>query len=273
VQDGFTRRFWRNGERSVIVPPVRPRGRCVFCNQLGSSEEDVFARWLTKALGGPGPTGFHLRRSSGRDRLNTSTLRLTTRAVCRECNNGWMSQSEQAVRPVLTPMLRMQTVRLAKEEVATLAQWVFKTALMFDRAAPPNERTVPDEHFRYLFQHRVLPPSVAILSGCYLPIQGEEPWAAWGVAAWLSAALPNGTKMDGYRVTFSIGHAIFQTFGTVPVDREGYVFESGLTRGGKPVPEAVPRLWPLEAEPFHWPPRSGVTFATDGLQLLVNEGR
>lgn len=257
-----------------MVSPVRPTGRCVFCQQHGSSEEDVFAKWLTKALGGPGPHGFNLQRSAGRNKVNMSHLRVTTRAACRVCNNGWMSQLEQAVQPLLTPMIRMEPTHVASDhDKATLARWVFKTALMFDRSPKPHLWTVPAEHFRYLFQHRELPPSVTILVGCYLPQQGEEPFAAWGVPSWLDQLRSRGPILDGYRVTFSIGHAIFQTFGAITLDGQDVVFETGLTRERKPIPDALPRLWPMKAEAFHWPPPSGFTFTNSGLQLLVDEGR
>lgn len=251
---------------------MRPRGRCAFCNRPGSSEEDVFALWLTGALGGPGQRGFNLSRRSGRNKTNINYLGVTTRAPCRKCNNEWMSQFEQSVEPVLTPMIRNEPTRLATEKEQTiLARWVYKTALTYDRSSEPRKWTVPEEHFTYLFQHGEPPPSVTILVARYVPEPGEEPFAAWAAASWTTARSANGSEFKGYRITFSVGHAIFQTHGFVVPDDARLAPQQVLVIDGREFPDALRELWPLTGQPHEWPPPD-VIFNTAGLKLLDFEG-
>lgn len=255
-----------------MVPAVRARRRCAFCGEPGSSKEDVFAKWLTNALGGSGPHGFNLSRSKGRSKTNIGFLGVTTRAACRKCNNEWMSQFEQSVQLYLEPIVRNEPTQLrSKNEQTILARWVYKTALMYDRSNKPTEWAVAEEHFRYLFQHRQPPPSVTILAGRYVPQPGEEPFAAWAGASWFNAHAASGEEFKGYRVTFSIGHAIFQVFGHVTPDNARLVPQQVLVIDGREFPNALQQLWPLTGKPHDWPPPD-VVFNTAGLKLLEYEG-
>lgn len=66
----------------------------------------MFAKWITEALGGPGPFGFNLNRQRGRSKTSMGYLGLISRAACVRCNNEWMSGFEQTARPLLAPVLR-----------------------------------------------------------------------------------------------------------------------------------------------------------------------
>jgi hypothetical protein len=238
---------------------------------MGSSEEDVFAKWITKALGGPGEYGFDLQRQHGRTKTHTRSLRLTSRAACRRCNNEWMSQFEQTAEPLLTPIFRGQSVSWSAEsDKLRVARWIFKTALMIDRAHKPKHWTSPESHFSYLFKHRKPPPSATINLGLYVPAPDERPWAAWTSSAWASAKPRSGAELDGYRVTFSVGHAIFETYAHADIGRDNLIFDRGMTAGGHSVTDAFHRIWPMTSEPHAWPPL-GLPFTNVGLAFLSGE--
>jgi hypothetical protein len=250
---------------------VRARRVCTFCRSPGSSEEDVFAKWIADALGGPGKFGFDLQTRQGRSKTNTRHLRLTSRAACAKCNSEWMSQFEETAAPLLTPMFRGQAVTLQTEaEKIRVARWIFKTALMVDRAHKPTNWTVPETHFRYVYEHHKPPPSATITLGLYVPAPTDRPWAASTNTAWASAQGTSGPKLDGYRVTFSVGHAIFETYAHVDPERDNLIFDRRITIGGNPAPDALRRLWPTEPTPHEWPPL-GLPFTNAGLEFLADE--
>jgi hypothetical protein len=242
---------------------------CVFCGTAGSSEEDVFARWITAVVGG-GP--FTLRRKHGRTKTNLRDIRLTSRAPCKRCNNTWMSVFEQTAKPLLIPVIKdTPTVWASDAEQRLVARWAFKTALMIDRANRPHQHTVPEEVFRYLFSYHKPPPSTTILLARYKPEPGEDFFLAWAGSSWMAAHRPDGEDLKGYRITFSVGHAIFQIYGHLPVDTDDLVYEREIALGDRPIEDAMRPLWPLRFAPHAWPPR-GAKFATSGLELLEQSG-
>jgi hypothetical protein len=242
----------------------------VFCERQGSSEEHVLAKWLTDALGGPGPFGFKLDRRYGRGKTNLTYLGVTTRAACQTCNNGWMSQFEQTAKPLLIPIIRDQPAMWDGDEQLAVARWAFKTALMIDRTNQPERRTVPEAHFRYLFEHRKPPPAATIALARYLPQKGEVPFAAWMNTSW-AAAQGKSEEIEGYKITVSVGHAIFQVYAHAHTEREGLIFESVIHRNDQPVADAFRRLWPASpAAAFEWPPQ-GAHFSTSGFAFLADD--
>lgn len=245
---------------------------CAFCRERGSSEEHVYAKWIAKLVAGTGPGAFRLTRRHGRNKTNKHHLGLTSRAACEFCNTRWMSDFEESAKPLLAPIIQDQPTRWHSiQDRIVVARWAFKTALMTDRSGKPKHYTAPDDDFEYLFAHRKPPPSVAILLGRYIPDAGEEFRVAWNGSSWSSATSPGGEEVKGYRITFSVGHAIFQTFGYLTPNRYAPVYPPFLLVSGKPLRDALRPLWPLLPAAHEWPPR-GAHFATSGLDLLEPPG-
>jgi hypothetical protein len=240
---------------------------CVFCGERGSSEEDVFARWIAEVVGG-GP--FSLRRDHGRSKSNLTTLRLTSRAPCRACNNTWMNLMEEAARPFLTPVLLDTPTRwttLAQQRA--VAQWAFKTALMIDRSGRPERQNAPAEHFKRFFDTKLPPPGARIDLARYAPDPGEEYLAAFADLSWYGlGGAPRRRETKGYRITFSVGHVIFQVFGSMASDLPSQAIRR--TVWGEPgviLEDVFRQLWPLTFEVHEWPP-SGPPFSTASLDVL-----
>jgi hypothetical protein len=187
-----------------------------------------------------------------------------------------MSNFEQTAKPLLTTAIQGQpTTWLSVSERTIVARWAFKTALMVDRSSHPTRRTTPDKDFRYLFKHQEPPPSASILVGRYSPQAGEDDLAVWAGNAWTTSRpdLPMGDELDGYRVSFSVGRAIFRVYGISRHESERFVvdFDTAVVFDGTPVPDAFRRLWPETGEPHEWPPL-GVEFSTGALAFLEPGG-
>jgi hypothetical protein len=62
-----------------------------------------------------------------------SALNLRTRAVCRDCNTGWMSRLEQRSEPLITAMAAAaevgEPVILTRDDARLVARWAQKTAI------------------------------------------------------------------------------------------------------------------------------------------------
>lgn len=150
------------------------RRLCVFCsNSGGFSKEHVWPQWLhayaadvDKGRRWTHEAGFGQTDADTFSEMPTtvterpgSVLTMKTREVCRLCNNGWMSQLEMQVRPLLLSLTEAAaggwSRAIAPEEAARVATWAVKTAWMRELSAGTlvNRR----EDYQYL-RERLLPP-------------------------------------------------------------------------------------------------------------------
>jgi len=244
----------------------RSMAKCVFCGERGGSDEDVFAKWIAEVLGN---RPFAMRRDHGRSKTNLRYLGLTSRAPCETCNNTWMSRVEGAAKPLLTPVILNKRTRWeSAAEQLVVARWAFKTALMLDSASRPERQNAPANDFKDFFQTRKPPQGVTIDLAHYEPEPGEEAFAAWADMSWAGPGdNPRRRDAQGYRVTFSVGYAIFQVHRIIGPNSATQRWERVVYRNGEPLADVFRPLWPLTLHVHEWPP-SGLAFSTNGLELL-----
>jgi hypothetical protein len=114
---------------------------CTLCGKPGGNLEHIIAKWLIERMGAEDyPVVVALRKedsltSRPAHKLNT----YATRSVCKDCNNGWMSELEgwfqQNMGPLVEPSwprLANDHLRLALKQRGFLARWALKTAVMMD---------------------------------------------------------------------------------------------------------------------------------------------
>jgi hypothetical protein len=169
--------------------------RCLFCDAVGVTAEHVWPRWLARAL----PLGLSEQlvstRSAGPDFspvdrrtiLLGGELRLTVKAACRACNNGWMAALEAGVQPVLTDLMsgRHRGV-ISAEKQRLLARWAVKTAGMLQRVRPDGAVMLSSQ-YRSLRAGEEPPPCTAVrlarfggepgLRAMHTPLVRRELWS------------------------------------------------------------------------------------------------
>jgi hypothetical protein len=127
-----------------------PSMGCFFCGlpwtEVHKSFEHIWPEWLhgyakvapgkiTRSLGilHNADTQEFIERPMTTFTSNASLLNLRTREVCRPCNGGWMSQVQQAVKPLfLTLADAAQGITLAalsRSDARKVAFWVQMTAI------------------------------------------------------------------------------------------------------------------------------------------------
>lgn len=119
---------------------------CVWCESRGRlSAEHVIPDWLgrdfTRRALASSPD---VVKVIGRNRLarggdvrvwNPAPLKVTVRAVCQRCNNGWMAAMEREIQPLLLRILSGESFVLDQAAQTQLASWAFKTAVVMDQIA------------------------------------------------------------------------------------------------------------------------------------------
>jgi hypothetical protein len=158
----------------MIQSTLGPDKRCPFCLRRipgkSSTQEHIAPRWLRKH-----PTvidGYERRQPGNRrqtlpgylpifgqgatihyvvpgGRAVDHPLHMTT-AVCRQCNNGWMSQLEDTARPLLYPMIDGGAAPQSDVAARTLARWSAKIAIALENEGPDgssfSEEQVADSY-------------------------------------------------------------------------------------------------------------------------------
>lgn len=146
------------------------RKNCIFCDDFVDSKEHVWSKWMHYLLRTT-KNGKYNRRTTTRtpDGLTSTSgpleksgevFNIQVRAVCKKCNNGWMSQLESQVRPFLESMIVGKVTIISPEQQLSLARWCAQKFIVmehasnnaaltpkFDRIALKNQSKIP-QYFR-----------------------------------------------------------------------------------------------------------------------------
>lgn len=90
----------------------------------------------------------------------TTSMEQVVRAVCRECNNGWMSDLEGAAMPFVLPMMHLEPIKLDEAAQEAVAAWSVKTALMLSLTLP--HRLIDKRFFSEFYESRN-PPGFGVV--------------------------------------------------------------------------------------------------------------
>src|SRR5579875_2796011 len=105
---------------------------CKFCGTDATlTREHVFGQWLRDYFRSDGRNEY-LRRQITFDVDETHSrpgpnFDMVVRDFCGRCNNGWMSELETSVEPILGPMLQGARRAITATDQHTLATWATKT--------------------------------------------------------------------------------------------------------------------------------------------------
>jgi hypothetical protein len=228
------------------------RDVCPFCRaRFGPggakrSVEDVVPRWLAAEL----PKGtVRTEVSAARDlpphRSHVSkTVKVVANRVCQDCNNGWMSRLEGAVKPFLRSIIHGHRRTYYGDGQRLLAAWAVKTALMFELVNPDVElrRPIEDEHYARMRAAEQTPPAkTQVWLGAY---QGPSTIWHWGKDIEVNAGHPD--VAHGFTTTMVFGPVVLHVFGHVhpsdfAIELDGDRAEMGL------------QIWPHQSA-VTWPP-------------------
>jgi hypothetical protein len=99
-----------------------------------ATREHILPQWLHPYIEIPGVSLEHRAVTEERVSLLRShdLNNFVFKSICGTCNNGWMSQLEAEVKPILLPLIeeKRSAESLTDDETRLLARWAFKTAFM-----------------------------------------------------------------------------------------------------------------------------------------------
>jgi hypothetical protein len=257
--------------------PVTAR-QCLFCDAPATSREHIIPKWIYDLMRRtyPHTKAFELEIPGVSLWRGESTIRM----VCAHCNEAWMSELENAVKPIISPAILAQSrVSLGRPEQAIVATWITKTVMLpeFGPTARERRERVPEPYFNqhdrsFLRQHLEPPDDVFI----WLAEFGGRLRFSFHQDAdiLLPSKAPLFGSGRGYCSTMSIGNFAFQLFSARHRPLTG--FETTLSFES-PVPEAwqssTVLIWPPNEVPdvVTWPPE--LAFDDQSFQALITRFR
>ena len=187
---------------------------------------------------------------------------LTVRHVCANCNHGWMSDMETAVKPWAMALILGTGGRppATESEQLLLATYCFLKALSLELGRPKDQLpTYPAILYRGTKEHQTPPLGCSIAIGARTPIPAGSPIYVW----FQSQAIPYETvrprvssTAEGYHTTLLIGHLVIDVAGVL------VAAQADMDHG-----ERFVKLWPaLPGKSIVWPPAELFTgVGPDGL--------
>lgn len=111
---------------------------CIFCSKPADSREHLFPDWILRARKDYRP--FRMKKDNRTPPRFYGELKV--RAVCGDCNTGWMSTLEGEIKPTLGPMMRGEEILLSVCQQEQLSVWALKTAMVTE-----GYKNASQEHF------------------------------------------------------------------------------------------------------------------------------
>ena len=171
---------------------------CIFCgNKGGISKEHFWPDWLSQYYTNSpndgniselhAAEGMQPRQLQFRKQRQGSVLTKKIRAVCKSCNNGWMSVLEEKIKPVLVAGIHGHSLILSKAQLADLAHWACVKSILGEHAE--GEMALTPSEDRYLvFKQSKIPDYFRIFIGRH---------SALTQLAFLRQSTTVSRKMDG----------------------------------------------------------------------------
>ncbi len=173
--------------------------------------------------------------------------------VCEGCNHGWMSQLENAAKPVLAPAIaRERGCRFDLREQWIAAKWAVKTVYVLQAQAP--ELLAPGVHPVLLKENGKPPQQVSVWIGSHARAV-DDPVSSAYIQQPLTL-LPDDEYLKepvkfGYIGFLAVGGISFLVVG----HRFGNYVEFTLGQKGEhPVGELFTKIWPWSQRFVYWPP-------------------
>jgi hypothetical protein len=243
---------------------------CIFCGSTKQpSREHVVSTDTRKAFNFSGPVSTFLGDDDDPIRVEEHLAVVLARMICEPCNNGWLNQLEEKVRPFFHLMLlNAGAVQLDATMQRDFARWATIKAMLIERSfrqRAPGARSTEG--------YGGSPVELAWLANNDEPLPWSRVWLgafdaerniALSHICALSEAQKSGTP--AHVTTATWGYTVFQVFST------NFVAAQSSDDGGfslkPPLPYsiAMQRVWPYEKPIVGWPGKAFISSSDlDGL--------
>jgi hypothetical protein len=227
---------------------------CIFCDGLASTKEDVWPKWLMKQIGGS-KTGRIKAERIGLAPRSWNAGHHTIKFVCAHCNNGWMSQLEDRVKPIVMALFGDGPVILDNNDQVILAVWSIKNAMVFEALRSTRLWFFDETERRNLRETQQPTPRISVwIAKCVdnkgifcsgIDLKGDT--------------VPNAENLKAYVTTMGFGPLGIQV---VSIKTPDTIAQNiNITTDLRPGPwdRISIRIWPLQQDRVIWPASMGLS--------------
>lgn len=257
--------------------------RCIFCDRNADSAEHIWPVWMHPLL--PVHPGRHDRklfefhpstgkRESGPAGRQGDLRTVRIRAVCKNCNETWMSRLETAARPLLSPMALGQQVNLDTAAQEIVARWIALKIMVSEHSRGDMSLTTQED--RTLFKDEGLIPSYyRIYITSHMTSQSTG-FYRHSVTLTLSSEGLNPPLRGAVKNVQTISMMVGKIFVHHVADRvRDFTFEERVIF---PQLYNSARLWPAQQAEMSWPRRplldgDGANFIALGLERYLSASK
>ena len=142
------------GNVEVLFPILEDKKKCIFCGDTTVTKEHIFPKWfknyfpeqIFENVSGPftydDPVGSITKGVTGGQE---SSYGITSRNVCKTCNNGWMSKLEKEIKGIITKdsttlNKSISELNLTESKSFTFSKWLICKSLLLSIR---NNTTLP----------------------------------------------------------------------------------------------------------------------------------
>lgn len=260
-----------------MIAVASPKGRrCIFCGSPADSKEDVIPKWIRPLIeiqpekAKANARFLMQRRYAGKKAPDQTLMTLVLaarRVVCQRCNNGWMSQLQEAAKMVIGPLLADQRVVLMPDAQAQIAGWLTMTSMVLEAYAQPASGCyyIQPERERLRLAWEI--PAVTTV---WLARRDSSHLAAFSQAfqfEFIDTEAPDLAKVPAFVHTFPLGTATFQllVYRRAP-ERSSPAGAAGVI---EPPWKDLAIAFGVPTDPLSWPPPHSL----DDISLLAFAGR
>lgn len=132
--------------------------KCIFCSNTGMTKEHFWPDWMRQHIGVSESDTYKrsiLTSDSKKPvKLKKESLKpgnllsLKIRVVCAGCNNGWMSELENDMKPFLLSAIEGKDAELQDTDIEKLARWIVMKVIVLEHSEEGTQVTPKDERIK-----------------------------------------------------------------------------------------------------------------------------
>jgi len=221
--------------------------QCLFCSNAADSREHAWPQWLIEIFSSDEHVEVCAERlGEGLRAWRSRRPELVVKHLCERCNNGWMSNVENAVIGEIKPLLRGASTKLSTDGQHLVSVWALKTAMVLEALGPSSGHVYTQNEREEFAQSRAIPWRTSVWLGtvteatCLLSAKHRH----------LDSL---GTKVSGVSITMAFGHLALQVLTLrVPSDVGPHTTITAEVRDGQ-WEHATHQILPVRETSVDWP--------------------
>jgi hypothetical protein len=223
---------------------------CIFCDSPVNSKEDAWSLWLVRQLANAERGIVEGQRGQQKPHSwRAGKYPLRTGNVCKNCNNGWMSDLENRVKPIIECFFLDRAVSLDQADQSTLAVWICKNAMVYETLRHKSSWFFTSQEHKSFRESLHLPPYTSVWIAKIVGFTG-----LFCTASDLNGiATESLNQVKAYVTTLAFGPIVMQILS----GKMSHAIHQNITIDGNlqpgPWDQAIIQIWPINANMASWP--------------------